>query len=398
VTGNSAVRLALAGLIALAIAMGVGRFAYTPILPYMLAGAGLSLQGSGYLASANFAGYLIGALAASTPLFRSRRALWIIGALTTSAITTAAMGFVSAYPAWLALRFISGVVSALAFVLSSGLVLDGLARHGRAGLSALLYAGVGSGIAFSALAVDATLRLGGDVGQVWAYAWLVLGLASALALIAPAWIFFTEDSGRPQSGTRAVQPAADVRADHAAWAWRGPLVRLIAAYGLFGFGYVVTATFVVAMARSGNYPAGTETLVWLAVGLAAAPSVVIWNRVAEGIGLARAFVAGLLVEAAGVAATALATGAMALIIGAALLGATFVSITALGLMRARALAPLSSQRAVGLMTAAFAFGQMVGPSIAATIASQTGDFRMASILAAGALVVAALIAPRKINA
>ncbi|HUG57058.1 MAG TPA: YbfB/YjiJ family MFS transporter, partial [Candidimonas sp.] len=54
---QSAVVLSLAGFIALAVAMGIGRFAFTPMLPMMQNDSGLGLAEGGWLASANYLGY-----------------------------------------------------------------------------------------------------------------------------------------------------------------------------------------------------------------------------------------------------------------------------------------------------------------------------------------------------
>src|SRR5438067_11051698 len=107
------VRAALAGSAALALAMGIGRFAFTPLLPLMQDDAGLSLADGGYLAAANYVGYLVGALWAARPA-RAARAVHV--SLVAIAMTTAAMGLVHVMAWWLVLRFAAGVASAWALV------------------------------------------------------------------------------------------------------------------------------------------------------------------------------------------------------------------------------------------------------------------------------------------
>ena len=134
---------ALGGFLALAAALGVGRFVYTPILPYMAAGLGISKSEAGLIASANFLGYLVGALAAAGGSVPGARRSWLLGALALSALTTGAMGFVASFSLFLALRFVGGVASALVMVFASALVLARLSAMGRSEWAAMLYAGVG---------------------------------------------------------------------------------------------------------------------------------------------------------------------------------------------------------------------------------------------------------------
>jgi len=175
--------LALAGCLSLAVAIGIGRFVYTPILPYMTTGLGLGKPEAGLIASANFLGYLLGALAAAWKPVPGDRRLWLTGALAASAATTGAMGLTENPGAFLALRFASGAVAALAMVLASSLTMDRLAAAGRAMWAAGIYAGVGIGIAVSSLAVPAAALGGGD----WQGPWLVCG-ALSLALAVPVWL------------------------------------------------------------------------------------------------------------------------------------------------------------------------------------------------------------------
>src|SRR5437763_4588440 len=167
------VRAALAGLLALALAMGIGRFAFTPLLPLMQGDAGLSLAEGGYLAAANYVGYLAGALWAVRP---ARPAAAIRIALLAIALTTAAMGLVHSMAWWLALRFAAGVASAWALVYVSAWALPQLASGG------LLFSGVGVGIALAGALCLALTQLDASSAQ----AWLALGLFS-VAVTAGLW-------------------------------------------------------------------------------------------------------------------------------------------------------------------------------------------------------------------
>ena len=168
------------GLLALASAMGIGRFSLTPILPLMQQDAGLTLTVGGWLATGNYIGYLLGALVciALTP----RPALAIRWGLVGVGFTTLAMGLVTSPPLWLALRFVAGVASAFVLVGTSAWAMPILRHHGKEEWSGHVFAGVGIGIAFAGLfglaaAIDA-----------WGsrLTWIVLGvvavaLAAALA-------------------------------------------------------------------------------------------------------------------------------------------------------------------------------------------------------------------------
>jgi predicted MFS family arabinose efflux permease len=364
--------LALGGLVALAVAMGVGRFVYTPILPFMLADLGLSEGQAGLIASANFAGYLIGALLAATPKLPGTRRTWLIAALAVSALTTAAIGLGTAVSFFLLLRFLGGVASAFVLVFASTLVLERLRSLGRGELSALHFAGVGVGIACSAVFVSALAAL--DFG--WRWQWLVAGLASALAVLLVARLI-------PEQAEPPLAPSPDGGS-------RG-LMSLVVAYGLFGFGYIITATFLVAIVRASDAVRPLEPVIWLVVGLAAVPSVGLWIWVGRRIGVLRAFALACGVEALGVAASVLWITPAGVLLAAALLGGTFVGITALGLVAGRQQARGDPRRVLAVMTAAFGLGQIIGPALAGALFDATGSFVSASLTAVAALITAALL-------
>lgn len=375
------VAVALGGMLALASAMGIGRFVYTPILPSMLQALDFSKSEAGLIAAANFAGYLAGAL--SLTAFRRLPGgswRWLVAALAAGAALIAAMAAVDGPAAFALLRFASGLASALVLVLGSALVLELLARTDRGGwFAALHFAGVGVGIVLSALVVPACEAAGAD----WRTLWLASG-AVAAALAAGAAFLLRGARPRPHP---VVPPAGSPPPA------RSALAALTLCHGLFGFGYVVTATFLVAVVRATPQTRPVEPLVWLVVGLAAIPSTALWSRMAVALGATRAYGLACAVEAVGVAAGGLWPGPAGVLLSAILLGATIMGITTLGFTVARGLvAPAHERRAFALITAGFGVGQMVGPVMAGALLDRTGGFAIPSLLAAGALGVAALIA------
>lgn len=372
---TSAISIATGGLLAIAAAIGVGRFVYTPILPPMIEALGLSKTQAGLIASANFLGYLIGALLAAMPTLPGSRHLWLICALTVSALTTGAMGLFETMPAFLVLRFVGGAASAFVLIIASTVVLERLAMAGRSGLSALHFAGVGSGIAMSAALVAAMVLLGND----WRALWLASGATSLLALLAVAIM--------PDRAPIPAPLPARGRDD----AGGASLRRLIIAYGLFGFGYIITTTFLVTIVRTTPVIRGLEPVIWIVFGLAAAPSVALWAWIARRFSISAAFALACLIEAAGVLASVAWQTAIGMLVAAILVGGTFMGITALGLIRARALVTGEPRRALALMTGAFGLGQIVGPAFAGTLSDNLGSFTVPSIAAAGALLLAAAL-------
>jgi predicted MFS family arabinose efflux permease len=366
--------LALGGLIALAAAMGIGRFIYTPILPRMTEDLGMSKSAAGLLASANFAGYLAGAALAATPVLRGARRWWLFLGLAASAVTTGAMGAVSSVAAFVVLRFAGGVGSAFVLVFASALVLDRLRAVGRGDLASVHFAGVGSGIAVSAILVSLLTAW----GRGWRTLWFAGGLLSAVALAAAAALIPDGTERPPSARTAATRTAAG-------------LAPFAAAYGLFGFGYVITATFLVAIVRGSPAIRTLEPLVWVVVGAAAVPSVVLWTAIAAHTGIARAYALASVTEAAGVAASVLWVAPAGVFLSAVLLGGTIMGLTSLGLLGGQRLSTGDPRSTLAVLTAAFGVGQMVGPALAGAVYDATGSFVLPSMGAAAALLLGALL-------
>src|SRR6266545_6745297 len=343
-TAMSPLARAIAGAAALALAMGVGRFAYTALLPSVQRGIGLDDAAAGAVASMNLVGYLAGVVWARGAVAGRRRTALLRVGLVASVLTTAAVAGSTGFAAWIALRFLSGVASGAVFVLVSTAVLEAL-PVGREHLAGVLYAGVGCGMALSG-AVAA-----GTTDAAWPVPWLLLGAVSA-GLAVPAW------QVRPAVRTSAAKRTVGAR-DHVS------LGRLGAAYFLEGLGYIVSGTFAVAAVQRRPELAAWAPWVWVAAGLAAAPSAVVWSGVARRFGPRKALVAAFGAQAMGMSLPALSSSASAAMAGALLFSGTFMGITTL--------------------TMVYGVGQALGPFLAGVLSRATGGPGTA-VLAASAAV------------
>lgn len=365
--------VALSGMLALASSLGIGRFVYTPILPSMAAALGFGASTAGLIASANFLGYLAGAMAATMPALPGGRRLWFVGGLVAGAVTTAAMGLVSGLKLFLLLRFLGGASSAFVLVLGTAAVLDALAGAGRSGLRWLHYAGVGLGIAISAVVVSALEAGGAD----WRALWVAAGVIAAAGIPAPAAVLRWRE---PESGARGGRVRLGAG-----------MLPLTVCHFLFGLGYVVTATFLVAMVRASASGRAVEPLIWLVVGLSAFPSLLLWDRVAGRFGARRAYAAAAVLEAAGVLLAGGWPGGAGLLLAAALLGGTLMGLTALGFAVAREFGAEGQERRFAVITVGFGLGQAIGPVLGGAASDWSGGYWVPSALAAGALGLAAVL-------
>ncbi len=363
----------------MAASMGFGRFVYTPILPGMMEGASLSAADAGLIAGANFAGYLVGAIVAAFGWAAGReRAVAILG-LCSTVVLLAAMAAVDGVAAFSLVRFLAGLASALAMVFTSSIVLAHSAR-GEA-VQILHFGGVGFGIAVSSALVFAfDLVAGGAAGGAagWRAEWIGSSAGAAILVVIALRFLPRPTGGQATAGEPEL-------------AWHRPLVLVTLSYGLFGFGYVITATFLVTMARAAGAGAAVEFAAWLTTGIAAALSLVVWRGVVRRFDIVAAYVACVAIQAFGVLVSVLLPPAAGALVGGLFLGLSFMAVTAYGLQIGRRLAPESPRRALALMTAAFGTGQIIGPLVAGWIAETSGSFTLPTVLAAGVLTLSAVL-------
>ena len=348
--------VALTGLLALAIAMGIGRFAFTPLLPLMLHDGLLDLPQASWLASANYLGYWLGAMGCALQPLLWRRwgrpplvptTMVRIGLAATVLLT---LGMALPWPgAWGLWRGLAGVASALVFVYVSGWCLARLSELGAPSLAGIIYVGPGLGIAVSGFAVTAMVALDLRAAAGWACFALL-----ALALTLLAW-------PRLQGPVQATTSAAP---EDRLPAW-GSIAAFTLAYGLAGFGYIITATFLPVIARQALPGSIWLDLFWPIFGVSVAIGALVTVRMPARWNRLHLLMACHALQALGVMLGLWWPSLAGFAIGSVLLGLPFTAITLFAMQEARRLRPRNASSLIGLLTAAYGLGQILGPALVA---------------------------------
>lgn len=382
--------VALAGMAALAAAMGIGRFAFTPLLPMMLSDGVVSLVDGSWLATANYVGYLLGALACMAlpwvaPHARqrwhpARLARW---GLVATVLLTLAMALPVPW-AWPALRLAAGVASAVVLLNIAAWCMLRLLALGQPALGGLIFCGPGIGIVLTGLSASAM------VAWHWTAAagWAVFGLL-CVGLCALVWPVV---QGLPQAAAMAM-PAPRGNPPGLGVAARGLLTL---AYGLSGLGYIVTATFLPVIARAA-LPAGSHwpDLFWPLFGTGVAMGAALATRAPAAWDRRWLLMGAYLLQGAAIGLSLVSPGVAGFALGSWLLGLPFTAITFFGLQEARRVWPSAGDSFTGLLTAAYGLGQIVGPPMVAwalhRAATPSQGFTQGLVAAAGALVLGAAL-------
>jgi MFS family permease len=365
--------------------MGVGRFAFTPLLPMMQADAGIPIAAGSALASANYIGYLAGALAVLS--IRVDVLVAIRASLVATAVSTLAMGLTDSYTVWIALRAITGFASAFLLVYVSAWALE------RAGAEPLSRAGVFSGVGMGIFVVGVACLTFNATGVGAAGSWIALGLGSYVvtALVWRAYeapvaeIFRGRVTSCPtrllDSGVRRNDASVVMRA------WRPVL-----AYAAAGLGYIIPATFLPTVARAQSTNSVLVDLAWPALGIAAFASTFLAARIFPGACVLRVWKWAQIIMALGIGLPVLSHTLPALVASGVCVGGTFMVITMAAMEAARDLGGREPRRLMAVMTTAFALGQIAGPLVVALLLGADGDLSRpftfaALVLAAGVLVL-----------
>jgi predicted MFS family arabinose efflux permease len=364
-----------AGIFSLILTLGVARFAYTPLLPLMQQQAGLGVAEAGWLAAINYAGYLSGALIASriSSLVLKDR-LYRIG-MVLAIVSTLVMGLSTNVVVWALSRYVAGLTSAAGMLLGTGLIMNWLIRHNHRSELGIHFAGIGLGIAGCAGAVMLfTPWL--DWREQW-FAFTALGCL----LLVPAlrWLPPPDTSGLTTSGQKLQdQPPSPLY-----------LRVFMAAYFCAGFGYVVSVTFIVAIVNQLPGLAGWGNLVFLAIGIGAAPACINWDFIARRTGDLNALILAALLQIVGILLPVLVPGLWAAMLGALLFGGTFIGMVSLVLSMAGRYYPGMPAKMMGKMTLAYGVAQVIGPAMTGQIGAQFGSYNAGLYVAAAVMALGA---------
>jgi len=366
-----------AGIFSLILALGIARFSYTPLLPLMQHQAGLGVAAAGWLAAINYAGYLSGALIAtliSDIVLKDR--LYRIG-MILAIVSTAMMGLSTDFTVWALSRYLAGLSSAAGLLLGSGLILNWLIRHNHHSELGIHFSGIGLGIAFSAAAVSLMTHW-----LNWSEQWFMLTLLGCL-LVIPAlrWMPSPDRSAVTRSGEKLEDaPPGSL------------FMRLfMLAYFCAGIGYVVSATFIVAIIDHMPGLGGNGALIFLVIGMAAAPSCIVWDLIARQTGKLNALIIASVLQIAGIMLPVISSSLFAAFAGAILFGGTVMGLVSLVLTMAGRYYPTRPAKMMGKMTLSYGAAQILAPIVTGSLATRSGNYATGLYLAGCAMFIGTLI-------
>ncbi len=348
-TPPDAWRWACAGLCASLVGLGLARFAYTPLIPALIAAGWFAPSVVVYLGAANLAGYLAGALVArplaawlgSVPVLRASMVAVTLSCLACSAPVSFAW--------FLGWRLVSGIAGAIIMVLAASTILPHVSAARRGLVGGVIFAGVGLGVAASGTLVPLLLRNG------LAACWYGLAALSALLTLV-SWTSWPREAER----TGAAEPVEQLSPGHMSRATHA----LVAEYGLVAFALVPHMVFLVDyVARGLGQGIDAGAGYWVLYGLGAVVGPLLAGHLADRAGFGPALRLAYLFVALAVAALALSTATPVLVVSSLVVGGFTPGVVPLALGRVHELVPhdAARQRAVwGHATTNFALGQAVG--------------------------------------
>ncbi|EJG5122347.1 YbfB/YjiJ family MFS transporter [Staphylococcus pseudintermedius] len=367
------------GMIALFIVIALGRFAYTPILPFMQLDTGLDNKSVGLLATFNYLGYLIGAM---LPIFyiMKNKVFDLKCYLLLNVATMLLFGVTDHFVIWSLLRLLNGISSGAVFVLASNIVLEALHLARREGIAGLLYSAVGLGLFSSSLFIF----LYTDVTH-WRETWIWLGSA-AFILTLIIIVCLRENPTLPEPAShKAHGPKKVIRYSKKFY------IPFAIAYFCEGAGYIITGTFLVAIVKTMPTLSEYAALSWMFVGLGAIPATVLWSMIGQRIGICLSVILAFLLQIVAVLMPIFTVNAFAIALSSMIFGATFLGLTTLFMSKSHQITfETKGNNLVAVMTLIYSVGQMIAPYISGILIERTHSYNDALIFAAAILVVGIL--------
>jgi MFS family permease len=372
---NDTFKLLLGSVISLVLLMGLARFTYTIALPKMQSTLGMGDDTAGWLAAANFSGYLSGALIGSRLSSANVRLHFFRVSLVLAIICNALMPLFEHVALWSVLRFISGMASAGGMVVGTSLVLSTLQQSGKQSLIGVHFGGVGLGITLTALVLGSK-----SFALSWQEVWFTSATLGLICLLPPLlWVKL------PVKAMQAKQGLKDDNIDLIAFGI------LLLSYLFTGATFSIETTFIVAVFESNPLLNGSAQKAWLFVGLAAAPSCYFWVKFAGRFGNTGSILFATLLQTIGCILPVIVSTPAAALIGSLLFGFTFMGIVAVVLALAGQLSHGNPARYMGLLVVSYGVGQIAGPVVSGIWMEHNSNPNTAIWLATGFSAISGLI-------
>ncbi|CAG2148484.1 YbfB/YjiJ family MFS transporter [Cupriavidus numazuensis] len=366
--------VALAGLACLAVVMGIGRFAFTPLLPMMLHDGTVNLHEGGWLATLNYIGYFVGA--AVCLFIRPEPARTIRLGLVATVLLTLGMALPGGMPAWAVWRALAGVASAVVLVYTSGWCMQRLAELGQPALGGLIFCGPGIGIVVTGVSAFGMVAAGWNAIT----GWIVFTVMAAVLMLAVWRVFVSGERPAPASAASGdIDRARGARLDGETWA-------LTVAYGLAGFGYIITATFLPVIARQAMPGSVWADLFWPVFGVGVTIGAYLATRVGMAHDNRRLLAWAYAIQALGVAIAVIYPTVTGFAVSSLLAGLPFTALVSFAMREALRLWGPQAPRLMGLMTASYGLGQIIGPPLATALVARSGGFASSLACASAALL------------
>lgn len=353
------IKVLAASVIAVVVMVGIARFSYTPMIPEMMEALGLSQSVIGLLATVNYAGYLTGALLITRISDLDLKVkLYQLG-LIVAVISTVLMGYTTDIWLWYLLRFVSGLSTSAGMLLGAGLLMSWLIKNNEKSELGVFFSGIGLGIVLTAVLAELIKE-----SFTWDQQWVIYGLVG-LALVIPVWRW-TPDyraCALPRTG------GTEASAERSRF-----IVILQLAYFCAGVGYVVTATFLVAIAESMPELSGRGWLIWLIAGLAATPACWLWDVFSRRWGQWTALYLAYMLNSVSILMLILNTSMASVMLSAVIYGASFIGIVSMMLAMVGRVFPENPSRPMSRLTFSYGIAQMLAPAVVGYLADIEGNY------------------------
>ena len=373
-TTNSQVRLALVGISVVAITGGLGRFAYTPIIPYMQNTLTISSADIGLLASSNYLGYLIGSIVPLIYSFANKQRLTLYLSVFVSIITLGLMGATEEFYIFSLLRLLQGISGAIGLVIATNLIFSQITDTGRIDLRLAHISGFGVGMFLSAIAIWICSMF----ELQWNYQWLVIAI---LCLVLTIPII-----------SSPLEKGSEASIDQGSQSNRLSLgfVGISVGYFFFGFGYIIFGTFIAALAVNTPALENIQHASWIVVGVSAMPAIFVWQAISKFTGNHISLALSCFTCSAGILTLYFFVGVGASLFACLAYGIGVIGIVGLVLMEGKIRHSGSIKFAVAFLTTTFSIGQSTGPYISGLMIDFFGDYENAMLLSGCSLLMAGL--------